>query len=175
MQKNKQKLMLITLLVVVLLSGCRMPLIGVEDPPPFQEMYVQIQRTLAYSGTGDNPAILSTPQEPTDSPLNIDVVDTSNQIFIQDGLPESLQILIDKTNYSISDTITDGDIQILINPEKSSPNAVLASEWLYVLAAPFYTITDNISFDNLRAFWQGEDNSIQGFHKSMSQNQPGQQ
>lgn len=163
MQRNKQKLMLITLLGVVLLSGCRMPLIGVEDPPAFQEMYVQIQRTLAYSGTKDNPAILSTPYQPTGRPLNEEEDDTSNLIFIQNGLPESLQILIDKTNYSISDTITDGDIQILINPEKSSPNAVLASEWLYVLAAPFYTITDNISFDNLRAFWQGEDNSIQGF------------
>jgi len=137
--------MLITLLGVVLLSGCRMPLIDVEDPPPFQEMYVQIQRTLAYSGTEDNPTILSIPQQPTDSPLNIDVVDTSNQIFIQDGLPESLQILIDKTDYSISDSVIGADIQILINPEESSPNAILASEWLYVLTAPFYTIIDNVS------------------------------
>ncbi|HBH13545.1 MAG TPA: hypothetical protein DDX29_10615 [Clostridiales bacterium] len=166
MRKNKQKLVLITLLGVVLLSGCRMPLIGVEDPPAFQEMYVQIQRTLAYSGTeDDNPAILNTPYQPTDRPLNEEEDDKSNQIFIQDGLPESLRNLIDKTDYSISDSMTDVDIQILINPEESSPNAILASEWLYVLAAPFYTITDNISFENLRTLWQGEQNSIQGFSK----------
>jgi len=157
--------MLITLLGVVLLSGCRMPLIGVEDPSSFQEMYVQIQRTLAYSGTEDNPDISVTPQQPTDPPLNLDVDDVSNQIFIQDGLPESLQILIDKTDYSISDSRSDADIQILINPEESSPNAILSSEWTYVLSAPFYTITDNVSLENLQAFWQGQQNSILGFSK----------
>ncbi|MDF1519919.1 MAG: CapA family protein [Brevefilum sp.] len=165
MRKNKQKLMLITLLGVVLLSGCRMPLIGVEDPSPYQEMYVQIQRTLAHSGSGDNPAIVSTPFQTTDRPRNEEEDDTSNLIFIQNGLPESLQILIDNTDYSISDSMTDSDVQILINPEEKSPNANLASKWLYVLAAPFYTITDNISFDNLSALWQGEQNSIQGFSK----------
>ncbi len=165
MQRNKQKLMLITLLGVVLLSGCRLPLIGVKDPPQFQEMYVQIQRTLAYSETGDNPSILSTPFQPTSPPLNEEKDDISNQIFIQDGLPEILQILINKTDYSISDSRSDADIQILINPEESSPNAILSSEWTYVLSAPFYTITDNVSLENLQAFWQGQQNSILGFSK----------
>jgi len=165
MPTKKQKGLLIIVFGIMVLSGCHMPSKGIQEPPSFQELYSQIQSTLSPLDEIENILTTNTPQQSTEPSASEVPEDRLLRVYIQDGLPEKLLDSLDENQITRTDDRTDADIRILAGPVDKAENTSNSSEWIYVLAAPFYTITDNISFENLQALWQGEHNSLNGFSK----------
>jgi hypothetical protein len=75
-------------------------------------------------------------------------------LFISDPLPEELNsIEIPKSIL----TSEDPDALLWFGPKSKAPEGEIlhSATWIYALAAPFPTLTDSISQNSLRAFWQG--------------------
>lgn len=142
-----------------------MPAKGIQEPPSFQELYSQIQSTLTPLDDIENTLTTITPQQTTEPSANEFPEDHLLRVYFQNGLPEKFLDSLEENQITWTDNNMDADIRILAGPVDNAENTSNSSKWIYVLAAPFYTITDNISFDNLQALWRGEQNSLKGFSK----------
>lgn len=100
--------------------------------------------------------VISSPISSTPKPPSTDVY-RSNSLSLYLG-PEVPEALIEKSHgwgYPLVENINRANIFL----EMASPNnkfSILANAtWIYALVAPFPTITDEISLDELRAIWHG--------------------
>lgn len=92
---------------------------------------------------------------PTSTPFQPNVTATSPlqsrplRIWLPDYLPERLRKQIPAT-LTLANSRDDADLRLDLseNPGEGVP-------WIYVLVAPFPTVTDEVSLDDLRSAWQG--------------------
>jgi len=119
----------------LLLSACR----GASSPA---------MPTLLPSN--DLPVVVTEPFVPTPTPL-------PDSFYIQPGVPQSLveRLLPILSEAGLVETSSPETavIRVVLDP---GPEAVLRAQWVYAVAAPFPTIPDDISWADLRRYWQGD-------------------
>ncbi|QRN83802.1 CapA family protein [Chloroflexota bacterium] len=134
--------------IVVLLSGCYRTA-NLTPAPLLPTTYAQILQTLT-PGTDDQ--ITNTTPEPEPQ------VET---LWIHPGIPESCLAGLDLAGLTLMETADEADLRI--NTLQIAEGVPSGTIWTYVLAAPFYTITDGLSLASLRSIWQGQ--ALAGFEK----------
>jgi hypothetical protein len=146
------KRMLILLLVIMILSmvGC-----SPEQAAPANEGFLSTQFVLKTTDTVE-PTKTSLPS-PTLQPTRTQVaVDVPAAVWISPAVPERLLTLMqwgaDVTPTLDAET-SDHQFVVLTDRETES---TMQSTWLYVLAAPFPTLLDEVSLTDLQAAWRGE-------------------
>ncbi len=128
------------IIIIVLLSGCYRTA-NLTPAPLLPTTYAQILQTLTPE-TADQTANITPEPEPQ--------VET---LWIQPGIPDTYLAGLDLTGLTLMETADEVDLRINALPiTEDGPSGTI---WTYVLAAPFYTITDEISLASLRSIWQG--------------------
>jgi len=132
--KNKVEILLILLLAILSSISCSssnlvqetsVPII--TEPTTFASTNAEIEKTEAIETVIDN------------------------SIWFDQGTPELFRVEVLQNNPKL--TIEAEELAgISVNLE---PSGNLIGDWLYVLAAPFPTLKDNIQFEDLIHFWQG--------------------
>ncbi len=111
-----------------------------------------------------NPQLTSIPQSPEPAISTVSPTDTQQpsptptqspiSVWIPDYFPENMRSAIAlPTGYDLA-AAPDGDVVLEIGEGTGDP----ASQWVYALVAPFPTITDGITSDELHNAWIGEPN-----------------
>ena len=139
---NKMRFIPSTLLIFFLtFTGCipaqtRPPNPTAEDALPTQVMATQ---------TAIEEATLAPSPSPTPEPP---------EIFLSESLPAGLRSLDIPNGISSSEEV---EASLWFGPESESPEGerLHTATWVYALAAPFPTLTDSVSFGELRAYWRG--------------------
>ncbi len=154
MRSHQVSLYVICLLLV--LSGCVLPAKLTYEPPSLPTRYAQIQQTLTPGNHSVPNAILTGPT-PEPQPTKLPTQKQADlEVYLHPGLPESLLKALPLEEY-----------QVLSEPNQNSPQISLASLekaeltgseaiWTYALVTPFFTLMDEISFQNLQALWSGQ-------------------
>lgn len=147
-------------LLVFVSSSCYKPAKLTPDPPSQSTIYAELRQTLtpqpeengAYSIL-ETPS--SSPEQPNPRLPNQNDVDLPT-VFIHPGLSEQFTEALNLENFQITADETTAVLQIQIYSENTTPPETGDVLWVYVLVAPFYTIEDKVSMNNLRALWSGE-------------------
>ncbi|NLN70602.1 MAG: hypothetical protein GX142_07455 [Chloroflexi bacterium] len=134
--KNFQR-NLVWVMIILLIGACA-PEQAAEDVAPDPTPLVP---TLGIPPTATfTPAPTVTPEPET--------------LYLSDGLPEGLIKLDELIGINLS---ANPDASFWLGPaENAPPGEVLVTvTWVYALAAPFPTLMDNISLNELQAYWLG--------------------
>jgi poly-gamma-glutamate synthesis protein (capsule biosynthesis protein) len=152
------------MLGLTLLSGCHLPAKDVNRPISLEQIHDQIKSTLANTSGESN--INHGGVKPTQlSEQNADNTDESIKIYLHPGLPFSYSQIFEENHYSLVNEEEVADIKVKMGPFHASDHEILRIEWIYVLAAPFYTILDDVNFQELSELWRGERGSISSFSR----------
>jgi hypothetical protein len=85
--------------------------------------------------------------------------------WIQPGVPQTIADRVGpalaQAGFVPSDSADGATLRVVLNP---GPDAVLAGEWIYVVAAPFPTVPDEVSWAGLQRYWlTGDAAALPGF------------
>ncbi len=145
-----------TIIILLTLSGCIMPARLTEEPPPLSTRYAQILQTLTPGSTSNleqSPQIATTEKPITNTE---EVQKESLGVYIQPGVPDAIMNeLTLSEDYTLADP-EESILQIRLGPISEDVSSAEASTWTYAVVAPFFTLTDQISFEALQALWQGD-------------------
>jgi capsule synthesis protein PGA_cap len=85
-------------------------------------------------------------------------------VFIQEGVPQAtIQPALDKliaSGYVQVDAPENAVVQFTVG---ENPDAVLTTQVIYALVAPFQTVPDAVAWNDLKAFWLGQSDSLPPF------------
>lgn len=137
------------LIITFFLSACNLnPPIEIVNPlemmptitpTPFQpEGYTPPTSTVLPADEGSSP----TEPPPPES------------IWISEAVPETLRTAALDSGLSLQGSPEMADV--VVDVQSTTNAGTLASLWIYALVAPFPTITDEVSLDDLRRSWAGE-------------------
>ncbi len=119
-------------LILFWVSACQPSLWGTELPPP-----------TFISPTAPLTSITSPTTIPTSTP-------SAQLLWVSPAIPASLRELTTSWGWSVTENKQDATIFLdVAKPEESQ------TSWIYALVAPFPTVTDGISRNDLRAVWEG--------------------
>ncbi len=164
MQTIKLKAIVSIIIGMVFISGCHMPARDVVKPASLDELYDQMKSTLAYS-TIDNNNDRQT-ENPTQTNDENEILVEPIEIYLHPGLPvNSNHILDDENEYLITDQEDSAEISVLMGPVHNIDQEHHRTDWIYALAAPFYTISDNVGQQELSELWRGERSTIEDFSR----------
>lgn len=164
MRKTGKQIIFLLMLGLMLLSGCHLPAKDVNRPISLEQIHDQIKSTLANTAGESN--INQGGEKPTQlSEQNADNTDESIRIYLHPGLPFSYSQIFEENQYSLVNEEEAADIKVKMGPFHASDHETLRIEWIYVLAAPFYTILDDVNFQELSELWRGERGSISSFSR----------
>jgi poly-gamma-glutamate synthesis protein (capsule biosynthesis protein) len=164
MRKTGKQTIFLLMLGLTLLSGCHLPAKDVNRPISLEQIHDQIKSTLANTAGASN--INQGGEKPTQlSEQNADNTDESIRIYLHPGLPFSYSQIFEENHYSLVNEEEVADIKVKMGPFHASDHETLRIEWIYVLAAPFYTILDDVNFQELSELWRGERGSISSFSR----------
>lgn len=164
MRKTGKQIIFLLMLGLMLLSGCHLPAKDVNRPISLEQIHDQIKSTLANTAGESN--INQGGEKPTQiSEQNADNTDESIKIYLHPGLPFSYSQIFEENQYSLVNEEEAADIKVKMGPFHASDHETLRIEWIYVLAAPFYTILDDVNFQELSELWRGERGSISSFSR----------
>lgn len=164
MRKTGKQTIFLLMLGLTLLSGCHLPAKDVNRPISLEQIHDQIKSTLANTAGESN--INQGGEKPTQlSEQNADNTDESIRIYLHPGLPFSYSQIFEENQYSLVNEEEAADIKVKMGPFHASDHETLRIEWIYVLAAPFYTILDDVNFQELSELWRGERGSISSFSR----------
>jgi poly-gamma-glutamate synthesis protein (capsule biosynthesis protein) len=92
--------------------------------------------------------IVNSPVPPTITPTAKNEISTSafTGVIFGDSVPQGLQELIYSYEIPFSTSIN-------VDVAKQDDQDVILFEWIYVLVAPFPTVTDGVTFDDIRSKW----------------------
>ena len=144
---------LILFLTVLTLSACQRPA-RLEPAASLPTAYAEIQQTLTPGGSssasgGQNDLVsTSTPA-------------VNKTIWVHPGVPEAFVAAMDLSELNRTEDQEAADLTL--TPIPVSEGTADSPIWTYVLAAPFYTVTDQLSLAALREIWQGQ--AASGFEK----------
>ena len=122
--------------------------------------YFEWQQTLTPSHVSTNdPVPTHTPLPAvTDSlPLTDSPAENMIKVFLHPGLSEQFlsTLNLDGGHTSLVDDKQAADVSIQLGRSGSGDVGASSVPWVYALVAPFYTLTDDISSEDLAALWQG--------------------
>lgn len=164
MRKTGKQIIFLLMLGLMLLSGCHLPAKDVNRPISLEQIHDQIKSTLANTAGESN--INQGGEKPTQlSEQNADNSNESIKIYLHPGLPFSYSQIFEENHYSLVNEEEVADIKVKMGPFHASDHETLRIEWIYVLAAPFYTILDDVNFQELSELWRGERGSISSFSR----------
>jgi poly-gamma-glutamate synthesis protein (capsule biosynthesis protein) len=164
MRKTGKQIIFLLMLGLMLLSGCHLPAKDVNRPISLEQIHDQIKSTLANTAGESN--INQGGEKPTQlSEQNADNSNESIKIYLHPGLPFSYSQIFEEKHYSLVNEEEAADIKVKMGPFHASDHETLRIEWIYVLAAPFYTILDDVNFQELSELWRGERGSISSFSR----------
>lgn len=153
MSKNKTKsipLISFLLALITLLGACQTTPVSPTTPSHTETV-----------STTEIPTVSPSPS-PTATPLptatNTATPTPPPAAFWQMGLPETFVseiVLPDGSSWQSDSTLSRYHIIPFDKKQKLEPLA--QTDWTYVLVAPFFTVTDNLSYEDLRAFLAGND------------------
>ncbi|MBW6465040.1 MAG: CapA family protein [Brevefilum sp.] len=160
MGKLKRRSIVLMVIVVSALSGCVLPEQPSASQYDFASRYFDWQQTLTTSQlSAEDPVTAQTPvPAETDSFILTDSPsDNRLKLFLHPGVSEQFlsNLNLDGRRFDLVKDKQAADVRILLDRlgvEDVGRNPVL---WVYVLVAPFYTLTDGISSDDLVALWEG--------------------
>jgi poly-gamma-glutamate synthesis protein (capsule biosynthesis protein) len=144
----------------LILSGCVMPAQPSDSQKLVSTRYLEWQLTLTPSqSTIKDPVTTQTPVPmvldssiPTES-----LAEKKVKVFLHPGLSDKflLSLNLGGENISLVDDEQNADIRFQIGRLDSEDVGMSSVLWIYALVAPFYTLTDGISSEDLAALWQG--------------------
>jgi len=163
--QTKTKINVVFMLVgMILLSGCNMPSGDVDKPLSLEQMYDQMKSTLTYSDIENN--IYQQTEAPSQASDENETINDPIGIYLHPGLPVNFIPINDiEKEYSIIEDRDDADIKVLMGPVNSTDNNDLRIDWIYALAAPFYTTQDSVGKQELSELWRGERSAIGNFSR----------
>jgi len=166
---KSNKLVFILLASALIFSGCNLPANLTPEPPSISTVYAELLQTMT-------PGILDTPSpgnpdqiltiSPTEVP-NSSEAENPPKLFLHPGLPKALMAEFDLSNFDIVTDEADAELRILVSEGSTTVQAEDETSWIFAVAAPFYTIQDEISASNLSKLWLGESPNDTSFDKIM--------
>jgi hypothetical protein len=148
------------LFTTVILTGCVMPAQPSASHNFVSTRYLEWQQTLTPSQNKTDESDLTQTPEPaitdsfilTDSPAEI-----KTKVFLHPGLPEQflLTLNLDGGHTNLVEDEQTADVRIQFGRSDSTDVGASNVQWVYVLVAPFYTLPDVISSEELADLWQG--------------------
>ena len=144
---------LILFLTVLTLSACQRPA-RLEPAASLPTVYAEIQQTLTPGGSssaagGQNDLVA------TSTPA------VNKTIWVHPGVPEAFVAAMDLSELNRTEDQEAADLTL--TPIPVSEGTADSPIWTYALAAPFYTVADQLSLAALREIWQGQ--AASGFEK----------
>jgi len=149
-------LSLILFLMAFTLGACQRP-VRLEPAASLPTAYAEILQTLT-PGSGKTSA------ESGEQGGHLDPTSTPGQaktIWLHPGLPEAFVRALDLGGLARAEDQAGADL--ILAPVPISEGTADSPIWTYALAAPFYTVTDELSLAALKGIWQGQPAS--GFEK----------
>lgn len=141
-----------TLFILIFsLTACLMPASLTPDPPSISTIYASVLQTL----TPQVPSSTEALSEAHDLETNISK-DSQPLVFVQEGIPESFYWGSGLDLYQTTNDENLADIRLHMSLDPELAKRASHSDWVYLLAAPFYTIQDDISLDDLIALLHGD-------------------
>ncbi len=134
---------------IMVLSGCQLPARLTPAPPSLPTVYAELVLTLT---PGASQPVEGSPSQTTPQPEE-EVESTQNTIWLHPGLSDDFLNQLDLTGFNIVER--EEEAALLIQPVPVGEAEVGSSIWTYALVAPFYTITDTLSWDELSDLWKG--------------------
>ena len=151
-----------------LISGCVLPARLTPPPPSISTLQGQFSQTL----TPDLPILSPTVSSEPDPirPILTDISPTSTvknlpSLNLPPGLPHHFIEQLDLADFTPSVDPARADAQLQINLKSDPVTGSAARLWVYGLTAPFYTLTDAISMQDLTELWQGRKDPAFAFEK----------
>jgi len=163
MHSLTKKTMFSIIIGMFLLSACHIPARGIEQPSELEQLYAQINETLTHLEENNRTATATEIPQPTSE--DMDALNEPLTIYLHPGLPESLKKIDNQNQYPETEFEEEASIRVLVGPSDSVDQENIRSDWIYTLAAPFYTITDDMNFEDLSKLWRGEVRAINQFSK----------
>ena len=84
--------------------------------------------------------------------------------WIQPGVPQTIvervMPLLSEAGLVLLDGPEGADLQIVLDP---GPDAILTTQWVYTVAAPFPTVPDDVSWEALQRYWGGDTSALPAF------------
>lgn len=139
----------IWLLVVLLLTGCNLPGLAAPAPTLNATSFPTTLPTVMIDPTTE-PAPTTAAVEPTTEPTATPV--SLPSVWIEPYVPQEIRASLSQSEQVIVSDSAEGALRLGIIPSNESQ----LGRWIYALVAPFPTITDGVSFDELQRFWRGE-------------------
>jgi poly-gamma-glutamate synthesis protein (capsule biosynthesis protein) len=145
---KRAKLLLSLLVIIFILSACQRPA-RLAAAPSLPTVYAEILMTLTPESGGS--------VTPMPAPTQPEAVN----LWVHPGIPDAFLQTMDLGNMGLTDDQSQAAVQLLPVPVGEGDPA--APIWTYALVAPFYTVTDQLSFADLQALWQGQ--ALSSFEK----------
>mgnify|MGYP002395229176 CR=1 FL=1 len=133
-----------------------MPARLTPDPPSLSTRYAQIQKTLTPEvnvSSNHEPAEIVPETSPTKNEIE---APDKQKVYLSPGLPESIIKALPLVGVQILAEPQEGYPVINIGPLASTQPIEEEVIWIYTLVAPFFTLTDEISFEALQKLWEGQ-------------------
>lgn len=136
-----KKILISLILAAAITSGCTRPA-GTSPLPVASEMAV-LASPAAPSATPFQPAEPTFTPTPTPAPLL--------GLWVSPPVPAAV------VNPAFTGILVDssGDASLRISTGREEGDALEQADWVYALAGPFPTLTDEVSTEDLLTFWQG--------------------
>ncbi len=134
---------IVIFILSLLIAGCNRSNTSSTPLPSTSSSTNQASASSAVPSTA--PANTSQPASPspTVAPL---------KVWLAPYLPEKLRSsIVLPAGYALTDNPGAAEASLIVDDQKQSP----AIQWIYTLVAPFPTVTDEISSDELQAVWNG--------------------
>jgi hypothetical protein len=104
------------------------------------------------AGTAQASAAQASAAQPTLSQLLAIPTQPPYRVWLPPYLPENMRSLISlPQGYTLTSSSQNADLTLTVDDQNLLPNI----QWIYALVAPFPTIADGISLDDLQAAWLG--------------------
>jgi poly-gamma-glutamate synthesis protein (capsule biosynthesis protein) len=146
------------LVCLVILAGCQPGLWGEPAPPPTVYADIPTVRLSPIPINTESPTIRASA---TVSPT-LPVMDAA-QVWISPTIPESLRSLFQNWGFQLVTGERDSS-RLYLDLAQTAPGALHVSTWVYVLVAPFPTVADQVTTQELLAAWAGQQfGSFSGF------------
>jgi poly-gamma-glutamate synthesis protein (capsule biosynthesis protein) len=140
-----RRVLFVLIALFVLLTGCHRPA-KLTPAPLLPTAYAQILQTLTPGSAGQSPAETLEPAVTEES--------QARAIWIHPGVPDAILAQLDLTGLNRVDSSEGADLTLNPIPlPEASPDSPI---WTYALAAPFYTVADGLSLNELQSLWQGQ-------------------
>jgi len=148
---HRKYVRVLLILFLLTLNACIIPARLNYDPLPLETISAIVDMTLTPA-LADEPAFsdVNTPEPGFDETGN-----PIAKVFLHDGLPISVINAFNIQGLEVSSVPEETSLKVLIGPGHPDPDPSKYVDWVYVLAAPFYTLTDEISFEAFSSLWQG--------------------